>query len=163
MPTHQSLSAISPRNPVILIHVSGHGVFVNARGLEEAGRDRGPGIPAGEWYPVRDSTGQPTWMLRETAQFPAREALVAPGARRPLEVVEAEMRRQVALAGEEAISKGITSFHDMGESFETDPFSEKAGQAICHCGSMFLHPGTRRRPGGDRLPHFGWWAMGTAT
>ena len=124
MPTHQSLSAISPRNPVILIHVSGHGVFVNARGLEEAGLGPGTPDPAGGVI-VRDSTGQPTGMLRETAQFPAREALAASRARRPLEVVEAEMRRQVALAGEEAISKGITSFHDMGESFETIDFLKK--------------------------------------
>jgi predicted amidohydrolase YtcJ len=33
-------------------------------------------------------------------------------------VIEAELRQQVKLAAEEAISKGITSFHDMGETFE---------------------------------------------
>ncbi len=124
MPTHQSLSDISPRNPVILIHVSGHGVFVNARGLEAAGL--GPETPDPEGgVIVRDGEGQPTGMLRETAQFPAREALASYLARRPPEVVEAEMRRQVALAGEEAIAKGITSFHDMGESFETIDFMKK--------------------------------------
>jgi predicted amidohydrolase YtcJ len=40
-------------------------------------------------------------------------------------VIEAELRQQVALAGEEAITKGITSFHDMGESFETIGFLRK--------------------------------------
>jgi len=118
MPVHHSLSAVSPRNPVILIHVSGHGVFVNARGLEEAGLSPETPDPAGGEI-VRDSEGLPTGMLRETAQFPAREALASYRAQRPPEVVEAELRRQVELAAEESISKGITSFHDMGESFET--------------------------------------------
>ena len=124
MPTHQSLSAISPRNPVLLIHVSGHGVFVNARGLEASGLSQETPDPPGGVI-VRDSTGQPTGMLRETAQNPAREAVAAYRAARPPEVIEAELRRQVALAGQEAISKGITSFHDMGESFETIDFLKK--------------------------------------
>jgi hypothetical protein len=34
LPTHHSLSAVTPDNPVMLIHVSGHGVFVNSRALE---------------------------------------------------------------------------------------------------------------------------------
>jgi predicted amidohydrolase YtcJ len=124
MPTHQSLSSISPQNPVILIHVSGHGAFVNALGLEASGLDPETPDPVGGVI-VRDSAGQPTGMLRETAQFPAREALAASRAQRPPEVVEAELRRQVAIAGHEAISKGITSFHDMGESFETIDFLKK--------------------------------------
>jgi hypothetical protein len=37
LPTHHSLSAVTPDNPVMLIHVSGHGVFVNSRALEIMG------------------------------------------------------------------------------------------------------------------------------
>jgi predicted amidohydrolase YtcJ len=124
MPTHQSLSAVSPRNPVILIHVSGHGVFVNARALEESGLSRETQDPPGGQI-VRDGQGQATGMLRETAQFPARKALAAYRTERPPDVVEAELRQQVELAAIDAISKGITSFHDMGESFETIDFLKR--------------------------------------
>ena len=118
LPTHHRLSELSPETPVILIHKSGHGVFVNARAMEKIGIDgETPDPPGGEI--VRDSEGQPTGMLRETAQGPAREALAAYRAQRPPEVVEAELRQQVQLAAEEALSKGITTFHDMGETFET--------------------------------------------
>jgi len=118
LPTHQCLSEVSPYNPVILIHASGHGVFVNARALAQAGISREtPDPPGGEI--VRDDQGQPAGMLRETAQDPAREALAKYRAQRPPEVIEAELCQQVNLAADEAISKGITSFHDMGETFET--------------------------------------------
>ncbi|MGD9145614.1 MAG: amidohydrolase family protein, partial [Anaerolineae bacterium] len=118
LPVHHGLSKLSPQNPVILIHKSGHGVFVNACAMEEIGiTGQTPDPPGGEI--VRDEAGQPTGMLRETAQGPARDALAEYRAQRPAEAVEADLRRQVALAAEEALSKGITSFHDMGETFET--------------------------------------------
>lgn len=117
LPTHHALSKISPANPVMLIHVSGHGVFVNAKALEEIGFDMNtPDPPGGEI--VRDNTGNPTGMLRETAQDPARAGLANYQARRSPEAIEAELRQQVALAGEEAVVNGITTFHDMGEPFE---------------------------------------------
>ncbi|MGD9049457.1 MAG: amidohydrolase, partial [Anaerolineae bacterium] len=124
MPVHHGLSAISPQNPVLLIHVSGHGAFVNARGLEASGLSQGTPDPPGGTI-VRDREGQPTGMLRETAQVPAREAVAAYRAGRPAAVIEADLRQQVALAAQEAISKGITSFHDMGESFETIDFLKR--------------------------------------
>ncbi|MGD9049053.1 MAG: amidohydrolase [Anaerolineae bacterium] len=118
LPVHHGLSKLSPQNPVILIHKSGHGVFVNACAMEEIGiTGQTPDPPGGEI--VRDEAGQPTGMLRETAQGPARDALAEYRAQRPAEAVEADLRRQVELAAEEALSKGITSFHDMGETFET--------------------------------------------
>lgn len=118
LPVHHGLSKVSPQNPVILIHVSGHGIFVNARALEQVGITREtPEPPGGEI--VRDDQRRPTGMLRETAQNPVRKALAEYRAQRPPQVVEAEQRRQVELAADEAISKGITSFHDMGETFET--------------------------------------------
>ncbi len=118
LPTHHALSDASPENPVILIHASGHGVFVNARALREIGlTGETPDPPGGEI--VRDARGQPTGMLRETAQGPARQGLADYLARRPAEVIEADLRLHVQLAAEESISKGITTFHDMGETFET--------------------------------------------
>ena len=117
-PVHHRLSEMSPNNPVILIHASGHGVFVNALALEQSAIYPDSSNPIGGEI-VRDSHGNPTGMLRETAQDPAREALAKSRAKRPTEVIEAELRRQVKLAAEEAMANGITSFHDMGETFRT--------------------------------------------
>jgi len=117
LPVHRSLSRISPDNPVMLIHVSGHGVFVNAKAMKEAGITRNTPNPEGGEI-IRDRRGNPTGMLRETAQDAAREALARYRAQRPPEEIEAELRQQVKLAGDEALSNGITTFHDMGETFE---------------------------------------------
>ena len=118
LPVHHGLSAISPDNPVLLIHVSGHGVFVNAKALDLAGYYPNTLEPIGGEI-VRDEAGNPTGMLRETAQDGAREALARYRARRSLDEIETEMREHVRLAAEEAITNGITTFHDMGETFDT--------------------------------------------
>lgn len=39
-PTHQSLDAVSPHNPVVLRHASGHASFVNRRAMELSSRTR---------------------------------------------------------------------------------------------------------------------------
>jgi len=117
-PVHDSLSEATPENPVMLIHVSGHGVFVNRAALDLLGITDDTPDPAGGTI-VRDARGAATGMLRETAQDLARNAVAAWKAERPAEVIEVEFRRQVELAGEEALANGITTFHDMGETFAT--------------------------------------------
>ena len=54
LPFHHQLSKLSPDNPVILIHASGHGVFVNALALEKSGIYSDTANPAGGEI-VRDS------------------------------------------------------------------------------------------------------------
>jgi predicted amidohydrolase YtcJ len=121
LPVHAGLSAVSPVNPVMLIHVSGHGVFVNGRALEILGVTAATPDPEGGEF-VRDAQGNPTGMLRETAQDLARAAVAEYRSARPQAEIEAELRRQVQLAAENAIQNGITTFHDMGETFETIDF-----------------------------------------
>jgi predicted amidohydrolase YtcJ len=118
LPLHHKLSEISPDNPVVLIHASGHAVFVNALALNESGIHADTPNPAGGEI-VRDSQGNPIGMLRETAQDAARQALSVNLSKRPAEVIDSERRQQVKLAADEAIANGITSFHDMGETFDT--------------------------------------------
>ncbi|MCY4574387.1 MAG: amidohydrolase, partial [Gemmatimonadetes bacterium] len=117
-PTHASLSAVSPDNPVLLGHASGHAGFANALAMELGGytRDSEP-PPGGEL--VRDENGELTGLLRETAQRPVSAAFAASQAGRSEEEIEAQFRREVALAAEEALSKGVTSFQDAGASFAT--------------------------------------------
>lgn len=127
VPLHDALSAVSPDNPVRLGHASGHAAFVNAAVLEAAGITADtPNPPGGEI--VKDAEGQPTGMLRETAQGLAGRAREAyPSEPTTPEEREANFRRQVRLAGEDALANGVTAFHDAGSGFGTiDRFREMA-------------------------------------
>lgn len=126
VPLHHDLSAASAENPVYLTHASGHASFANAAALELAGITRDTEDPPGGEI-VKDASGEPTGLLRETAQRLVGAALAEAEASRSREELRAERVRHVRLAGEEAISKGITSFHDAGASFEEiDLFRELA-------------------------------------
>lgn len=110
LPLHASLSAVSPHNPVILEHASGHATFANARAMAIAGIGRETRPPPGGEI-LRDTAGDPIGVFRETAS-----GLLAPvfeGATEP------DPRRVAQLASDEVLSKGITTLHDAGVSFET--------------------------------------------
>lgn len=124
VPLHHDLSRVSPANPVLLGHASGHAAFVNAKALELAGIEKETANPAGGEI-VRDAQGNPTGLLRETAQRLVSAALVKVEAGRDPAVVEATARREVELAGLEALSKGVTSFHDAGANFATIDFFKR--------------------------------------
>ena len=117
LPFHHKLSAVSPQNPVFLSHTSGHGVFINKAAMQAAGISSISVDPLGGEI-VRDEYGEPIGMLREYAAQPVREALAAYKAQRTLKEIEADMRRQVLLAAKNAIENGITSFQDMGSTWE---------------------------------------------
>jgi len=113
---HTPLSAVSPNNPVVLTHASGHASFANAKAMEMAGITRSTRAPAGGEI-VRDANGDPIGMFRETAQALLRGAYE--GAESP------DPRHVIELANEEVISQGITTLYDAGSSFETiDLFKE---------------------------------------
>ncbi|MCA1791602.1 MAG: amidohydrolase [Thioalkalivibrio sp.] len=110
LPFHASLSAVSPDNPVILLHASAHATFANEHAMRLAGIDASTADPAGGEI-VRDPSGNPIGAFRETASgllAPAREGASA-----------AEPRRIALLAQDEAFRHGITSFHDAGSGFST--------------------------------------------
>jgi len=117
-PVHQTLSQVSPRNPVWLTHSSGHAGFANAEALRLAGiGSQTPDPPGGEI--LRDQRGEPTGLLNERAQELVERALDSYRARRSPAEVAAEARRQVELAERECLSKGITSFEDAGSPLAT--------------------------------------------
>jgi len=118
---HHELSAVSPDNPVLLGHASGHAAFANARAMELAGIDRDTPDPPGGTI-VKDAEGEPTGLLRETAQRLVSRVVDEERAQRSPGEVEQELRERVRLAGQEAVSKGVTSFHDAGADFETIDF-----------------------------------------
>tara|TARA_Y100000590_G_scaffold469184_1_gene655407 strand:+ start:1508 stop:3211 length:1704 start_codon:yes stop_codon:yes gene_type:complete len=110
LPFHHSLSAVSPDNPVILRHASGHATYANAKAMELSGIDANTPDPSGGEI-VRDSDGNPIGAFRENSSRllgPAQEG-----------AIPADPRRVAELAQEEALAKGLTSFQDAGSSFET--------------------------------------------
>jgi predicted amidohydrolase YtcJ len=113
-PTHASLDAVSPNNPVVLTHASGHASFVNAKAMEVSGITSATPNPRGGEI-LKDTNGNATGLLRETAS----------GLVRPARGDEARTRRALELASREALSKGLTSFQDAGSSFSTIDLMKK--------------------------------------
>ena len=112
-PLHASLDKVSPNNPVLLEHASGHAVFVNAKTMQAAGITRDTPNPHGGEI-LKDAAGNPTGLLRETAQGLANRAYGEWRDRRTPEQQAADLRKTIDLATNECLSKGITSFEDAG-------------------------------------------------
>ncbi len=121
VPLNRSLSQVSPNNPVLLGHASGHAAFANDAALAAAGIDDETPDPEGGTI-VRDASGRATGLLRETAQRLVSKVGDAYQAQRPQAQKRSELRERVLLAGEQALAHGITSFHDAGVDFATIDF-----------------------------------------
>ena len=117
-PLHTELSRVSPRNPVLLTHASGHAGFVNAEAMRAAGITRDTPDPAGGAI-QKDAQGNPTGLLQERAQSLASRAYSNWLAKRTPAEGEAALRRAISLAMDECLAKGITSFQDAGSPFAT--------------------------------------------
>jgi predicted amidohydrolase YtcJ len=112
-PVHESLSKVSPENPVLLLHASGHASFANAKAMELSGvTGKTPNPPGGDL--LKDAEGNPTGLFRETASRLIRVGTGEP--QRTAEEDAARARRILELASAEVVSKGITSFQDAGSS-----------------------------------------------
>lgn len=113
-PTHESLDKVSPDNPVILTHASGHASFANAKAMELSNVTAQTPNPRGGEI-LRDKAGNPTGLMRETASGLIRRGTGQPAP--TAEEREAEGEKVIELANAEILSKGITSFQDAGSSF----------------------------------------------
>jgi len=117
-PTHASLDRVSPENPVVLTHASGHATFANAKAMALAGVTKAtPNPPGGEI--LKDAAGDPTGLFRETASGLLGRAERAAREKMTPAELEAEARRIIQLAADDCLKKGVTSFHDAGVSFRT--------------------------------------------
>jgi hypothetical protein len=127
-PVHNDLSKVSPNNPVILTHASGHATMVNQKALEESGITRATKDPEGGEI-LRDANGDATGLLNEKAQGLTRKAYNEYLAKRTPAEREADDRLEVTLAANECLQKGITSFQDAGSSFATVNLLKKMAEA----------------------------------
>ncbi len=117
-PTHEGLSKVSPDNPVLLTHASGHATFANAKAMELAGiTRRTPSPPGGEI--LHDARGNPTGVFSDRAAGLLGRALDASLSKRTPAEVDADERKVVELAAQDCLAKGVTTFYDAGQSFHT--------------------------------------------
>lgn len=127
-PTHAALSRVSPTNPVLLTHASGHMCFANAEAMRLAGVDEATKDPAGGEI-VRDKDGRPAGVFRETAQGLVTRARAAAQRDRTPEERDKDLLKAIELATQECLAKGVTSFQDAGSPFETiDVFRKLADE-----------------------------------
>jgi predicted amidohydrolase YtcJ len=117
-PLHDELSKVSPNNPVMLTHASGHASFVNAKAMELANITRTTTNPSGGEI-LKDATGRPIGLLRETASGLASRAVETWRSGKTVAEREGDSRRQIQLAVQAGLEKGITSFQDAGSNFST--------------------------------------------
>jgi len=115
-PYHDDLDKVSPDNPVLLTHASGHGSFVNEKALQLAGITAStPNPPGGNI--VRDKNGVITGVLEETAQSLVNRVYNEYLSRQTEAERKAKWAESIRLAEEECLKKGVTSFQDAGSSF----------------------------------------------
>jgi len=122
-PSHESLSRVSPENPVLLTHASGHMSFANDYAMKLAGVT-GDTLepPGGEILKVADpETGQirPIGVFRETAAGLIQRVYQQAEQRQPAQAKRQRWLAAVELATDECLRNGITSFQDAGSSVAT--------------------------------------------
>ncbi len=103
-PNRQELDAVSPKNPVILMHISGHVAVVNSLALQLAEINKATPNPSGGEI-ERDAAGEPTGMLKEGA------AIMLVGSKIPPPSME-QRRRGIELALADVAQHGVTSVQD---------------------------------------------------
>ena len=146
LPFHEELSKVSPDNPVLLTHASGHASLANAKAMDLAGVGAKTPDPRGGEI-VRDKQGNPIGAFRETAESLIERAYGQSLRNRTPSEQEADEIEAIKLAAEECLAKGITSLHDAGASYGTiDIYKKLAEQdklgvrlyAMISAGDLFL-------------------------
>ncbi|MCB0666412.1 MAG: amidohydrolase [Saprospiraceae bacterium] len=158
-PYHDELSEISPENPVLLFHASGHGAFANEAAMKAAGISRETPDPMGGEI-VRDNQGKAIGMFEERAQGLLRRAYQEYLATLSEQDKLDQWYEGIQLASQECLAKGITSFQDAGSSFEwIDRYRQLAeeGKLDLRLWVMIRHSAEEMK---DRLSAYPWIGIG---
>lgn len=125
-PRTDDLSQAVPDHPVLLTHGTGHMSLANRKAMDLAGVTKESKDPRGGEI-LRDSTGAPIGVFRETASSPLYRALARSQRDRPPQEVRDRMLACIREASNECLRFGVTSFQDAGSSLaEVDLFRELA-------------------------------------
>ncbi|MBU2912784.1 amidohydrolase [Reichenbachiella agariperforans] len=104
-PTNDSLSAVSPNNPVVLMHASGHLILVNQKALKLAKITKKTTNPEGGEI-FRNEDDLPTGILNESATQLVQSIIPEPSDEKRIEALNHAI--------EEYLSHGVTAVHDAG-------------------------------------------------
>ncbi len=116
-PFHDALSKISPDNPVLLSHASGHALFGNKAAMRAADiTNETPDPPGG--HIVRDNAGNAIGVFEERAMAPINEAYQNYRSTLPEQDKLDEWYHAIAEAQKHCLKYGITTFEDAGSSYE---------------------------------------------
>ncbi len=115
-PVHTGLSKVSPDNPVLLFHASGHSLFANEQAMNILQVTKESNDPAGGKI-IRDQNGQATGVFEETAMKPFRNYYDSLRLTLTPEEELKEWNKAIQLAQQECLRKGVTSFQDAGSKF----------------------------------------------
>ncbi len=116
-PFHDALSAVSPDNPLLLTHASGHALLANAKAMELAKISPETKSPKGGRI-VKDANGRLTGVFEENAMSLIKSAFEEYQKGLSKEEREDQMRQNALKASEECQRYGICSFQDCGSSLE---------------------------------------------
>ncbi len=153
-PYHYDLSEVSPDNPVMLRHASGHSLFANEKAMELAGVTVETPSPSGGEI-VRDSRGQAIGVFEERAMNLITNAYDEYAAGLSEEAKAKEWYQAIELAEEECLRNGITSFQDAGSKFfELSRYEEMAekGELDLRLWAMVRHSYDRMKDSLDGYP-----------
>ena len=103
-PTKQQLDAVSPKNPVLLTHISGHVAVANSRALQLASITKDTPNPKGGEF-ERDANGELTGMLEEGSAISLVQQYVP-------DPSPAERRHGIELVLADVAKNGVTSVQD---------------------------------------------------
>lgn len=141
-PFHYTLSDVSPDNPVLLYHASGHSVYANKKAMDLAGITKETSNPVGGEI-VRNSDGDAIGVFEERAMGVFKNKYQEYLASLDKGQLDSIWYSAIQLAEKECISKGVTSFQDAGSSFEElDKYEKLAldGNMKVRLWAMARHP-----------------------
>jgi predicted amidohydrolase YtcJ len=122
-PRHDKLSLVSPQNPVLLTHASGHASFANDYAMQLAGVS-GETLPppGGEILKVAAANSgelRPIGVFRETAATLVQRVYDQAQQRLSGEAKQEQWRDAIQKASRACLENGITSFQDAGSPIAT--------------------------------------------
>lgn len=109
-PTKEDLDAVAPNNPVVMERTDGHMIWVNSKALELAGITKESKNPQGGEI-LRDSSGNPTGCLTDTAGEPVQKIIP--------ELSEERKKEAIQKAEAQLLFYGFTSIMDAGSNMAT--------------------------------------------
>jgi len=118
-PYHDALSEVSPNNPVILRHASGHGLLANKKAMDLASISKETPNPSGGEI-VRDIKGNAIGMFEERAMKSILNIYQDHLSKLSKKDIENLWLKGIKLAQQKCLKNGITSFQDAGTTPNAD-------------------------------------------